>query len=136
VRSPAQLLIAGGIEPGRIQGMVPGVSLRRVVIRVAPAWFRRWWGRGVSAVTLPWAVYVAPDVLDWPVDQRNAIVLHELAHVVQWRRMGVARFLSRYLTEYLVARARGAGHDAAYRQISLEREAVSFSVRGRSAHRR
>ena len=51
------------------------------------------------------------------------LLCHELVHVRQWRRLGVAEFLRRYLGAYLRWRARGYSHDGAYRRIPLEVEA-------------
>jgi len=51
------------------------------------------------------------------------LLAHELMHVRQFRRYGVAAFLAKYFVEYLRARARGKPHSEAYRGISLEREA-------------
>jgi hypothetical protein len=51
------------------------------------------------------------------------LLAHELAHVDQYLRLGIPRFFLRYLTEYLRRRLAGQGHGAAYRAISLEREA-------------
>jgi hypothetical protein len=48
---------------------------------------------------------------------------HELAHVRQYRRLGSAAFLGRYIGEYAGRRLRGARHTAAYHAISFEREA-------------
>jgi hypothetical protein len=51
------------------------------------------------------------------------LLRHELAHVGQWRRLGVLRFLRRYLGSYLRWRLRGYGHWGAHRRIPLEVEA-------------
>ena len=51
------------------------------------------------------------------------LMRHELAHVRQWRRLGVSGFLRRYIGSYLRQRLRGYGHWAAYRRIPLEIEA-------------
>ena len=48
---------------------------------------------------------------------------HELVHVAQWRRLGVAGFLVAYLAAYLRWRLLLHGHWDAYRRISLEIEA-------------
>jgi hypothetical protein len=48
---------------------------------------------------------------------------HEAVHVAQWRRLGVLRFLARYLGAYLRWRLAGYPHRAAYRRIPLEVEA-------------
>jgi hypothetical protein len=51
------------------------------------------------------------------------LLRHELVHVEQWRRLGVAGFLAAYLGAYLHWRLRHHGHWDAYRRIPLEIEA-------------
>jgi len=51
------------------------------------------------------------------------LLRHEQEHVHQWRRLGVIRFLWRYLGSYLRWRLRGYDHWGAYRRIPLEVEA-------------
>ena len=51
------------------------------------------------------------------------LLRHELVHVEQWKRLGVAGFLIRYVGSYLRGRLRGYGHRAAYLRIPLEAEA-------------
>ncbi len=51
------------------------------------------------------------------------LLAHELTHVRQYGRYGMAAFLGRYLGEYLRARLAGVSHAKAYRGISFEREA-------------
>jgi len=63
------------------------------------------------------------------------LLAHELAHVRQYRRLGSAAFLGRYLGEYLGRRSRGARHAAAYRAISFEREAEDELVAVRDEER-
>jgi hypothetical protein len=58
------------------------------------------------------------------------LLAHELTHVRQYRRYGMAAFLGRYVGEYLAARFAGASHAEAYRGISFEREAESASRLG------
>jgi GNAT superfamily N-acetyltransferase len=53
----------------------------------------------------------------------QALLAHERAHVDQYRRHGLPRFLFRYLSDYLRARARGRPHEEAYAEIGFEREA-------------
>lgn len=55
--------------------------------------------------------------------QNERLLRHELEHVRQWRRHGVAGFLVRYLGAYAWWRVRGFPHKAAYRRIPLEIEA-------------
>jgi hypothetical protein len=51
------------------------------------------------------------------------LLRHEREHVDQWRRLGVIRFLVRYVGSYLRWRLHGYGHWGAYRRIPLEVEA-------------
>ena len=48
------------------------------------------------------------------------LLAHELQHVQQYERMGFTGFLTRYLLAYGTWRARGYGHQAAYRRIPAE----------------
>ena len=57
------------------------------------------------------------------------LVGHELVHVRQWRELGVARFLWRYLGAYFRGRLRGLRHAEAYAAIPLEREARALNGR-------
>lgn len=59
----------------------------------------------------------------------DRLLRHELVHVRQWQRLGVVRFLVRYLGAYLRWRLRGYGHWAAYERIPLEVQAVWESGR-------
>ncbi|MDQ5872247.1 MAG: DUF4157 domain-containing protein [Acidobacteriota bacterium] len=51
------------------------------------------------------------------------LLAHELTHVAQYRRLGAAPFLGRYVGEYLRGRFAGLDHRTAYLSISFEREA-------------
>ncbi len=57
------------------------------------------------------------------------LLRHELVHVRQWRRLGVAGFGVRYLGAYARWRVRRYPHWAAYRRIPLEIEA-DWEARG------
>lgn len=59
----------------------------------------------------------------------DALVAHELVHVRQWRELGAARFLWRYLGTYARGRAAGLGHQQAYAAIPLEVEARHLAGR-------
>ncbi len=58
----------------------------------------------------------------------RALLAHELVHVEQYRRLGLFRFLARYVREYLSGRRQGLSHLEAYRAISLEKEARERSA--------
>ena len=51
------------------------------------------------------------------------LLRHELEHVRQWRRLGPAGFLLRYLGAYVRGRLHGYDHWGAYRRIPLVVEA-------------
>ncbi len=57
------------------------------------------------------------------------LLRHEEEHVRQWRELGPARFLRRYLGAYVSGRWHGFGHRAAYRMIPLEIEAEEAARR-------
>lgn len=82
---------------------------------------------GAAATTLGRFVFVRPEALD-----SARLLRHELVHVRQWRRHGVAGFLRRYLGAYLRWRLRRYPHWAAYRRIPLEIEA-DWSARAQEA---
>ena len=73
---------------------------------------------GVAAITIGRLVSVRRRAAG-----NERLLRHELVHVEQWRRFGVAGFLVRYLGSYLGWRLRLYGHKAAYRRIPLEIEA-------------
>lgn len=73
---------------------------------------------GAAATTIGRFVFVTPRAVGSARLRR-----HELVHVRQWRRLGVAGFLVRYLGAYVRWRARRYPHWAAYRRIPLEIEA-------------
>jgi Domain of unknown function (DUF4157) len=56
-------------------------------------------------------------------ERDRELIAHELVHVRQWRELGAARFLVRYLAAYAHGRWRGLGHKAAYEAIPFEVEA-------------
>jgi hypothetical protein len=56
-------------------------------------------------------------------DHDADLIAHELVHVRQWRELGAARFLVRYVGAYARGRWHGLGHQAAYEAIPPEAEA-------------
>jgi Domain of unknown function (DUF4157) len=62
-------------------------------------------------------------------DHDADLIAHELVHVRQWRELGAARFLVRYVGAYARGRWHGLGHQAAYEAIPLEAEARLASER-------
>jgi len=70
---------------------------------------------GAAATTFGRTVFVRRGVT--PSDRLRG---HEYEHVLQFHELGRARFLVRYVGEYLLWRLRRHGHAGAYRRISLE----------------
>ena len=124
--SSTQALQRSGIDRAELPATL--ALARGVSFRPAPAWFRRFWARDVAAVALPWAVYVRPATLQRISEGREGrLVVHEFAHVDQWRRLGPIRFVVDYLGDYLRGRLSGLPHDVAYRSIRLELEAEEIA---------
>lgn len=117
-----QVLRAGGIDAVRVRLLVDPVDPDQVVVRSAPSLMRRFWGRGITAMTLPNRIIVDPAVMTGRKGP-GSLLVHELIHVRQWGELGVIRFLWRYLSAYLGGRLQGLGHRAAYLAIPLEVEA-------------
>lgn len=126
------MLDRAGVDPARLVPVMPRVDPAEVTVQVAPWWLRSMWLSGISAMTLPWAVYVDPEVWDrfegGNEPRRDAhLMVHELMHVEQVRRHGAIRHTLRYAGSYLGGRARGLGHWDAYREVSFEQEARAAS---------
>jgi hypothetical protein len=117
-----QTLRAGGMDAVRVRLLVAPVDPDQVEVRSASRLMMRLWGRGISAMTLPNTIYVDPNVLTRSQGP-GPLLVHELIHARQWKELGVARFLWRYLAAYLSGRMRGLDHRAAYLAIPLEVEA-------------
>ncbi|MBV9495562.1 MAG: DUF4157 domain-containing protein [Acidobacteria bacterium] len=88
-----------------------------------PWWMRPFLRRDVIGLTLGRRVYIAPHMLERSEAELERLLRHELAHVRQVRRIGLLRFLWRYLGEYWMLRRSGKSASAAYNAISFEREA-------------
>lgn len=125
----ADLIAAAAIDVDTLAAALPRVDPARVPVRVAPRWFRAVWGPGISAVAMPWAVYLHPRHLDRPPGDLGRLIVHELTHVDQWRRLGFLRWARAYLGDYLRGRRRGMSHEESYRYIALEVEARAVSRR-------
>ena len=124
---PSVVARLGGADPVEIGNRIGLGDIDRVALRPAPKWMARAWRGDVAAMTLPWAIYVRPDVLGGDSVRLARLVNHELVHVRQWQQLGTMRFLNRYLTDYLRGRRKGLGHNQAYLAISLEKEAREVS---------
>jgi hypothetical protein len=109
-------------------------TLRLPVVHVHAGGFSKRLTRilNIQAITFSRTIFIAPrllrsdegDILLAPAH----LVVHEAAHVLQYRRVGLVQFLFRYLWEYVRALigcdGRGAkSHAASYRAISFEAQA-------------
>ena len=121
--NPTTLLAAAGILPAKIGAALPGLVLDRVVIRPAPVWLARVWGKPVSAMAIRNTIYFRPDILDRDPSDLGPLLVHELVHVHQWSQLGFFRFLWQYVSGYLRGRLTGLSHRDAYRAIPIEVEA-------------
>ena len=65
---------------------------------------------------------------------RRKLLAHELVHVEQYARLGVAKFLWRYVGEYARNLWRLCSHRRAYRAISFETEARASAARWADRH--
>jgi hypothetical protein len=103
---------------------IEGEEYASVAVRPVPCWLARSWGSGTEAMALPRVILASAAAFDRIVAGGAATLLvHESVHIDQWRRHGVARFLTRYLSDYLRGRAVGLPHRTAYRAIRFERDA-------------
>lgn len=106
----------------RVEGdfpLVPPADVARARIVAVP-----WLTPGVAAMTVGRLILLRRDHA-----HDRALVAHELVHVRQWRELGPARFLWRYLGGYARGRAAGLGHQRAYEAIPLEVEARELAGR-------
>jgi hypothetical protein len=106
------------------------LELSGVSIRVMPSWMSRMLGGGVAAMTLFDTIFVSSDRYEQVIGgEMPTLLLHELAHVGQWRREGRLAFLLQYVSDYLRNRLIGLDHDTAYRAIRFEAAAYDISER-------
>lgn len=124
----SDILRSSGIDPGSLATLMPRVDPAKVKVRVASKLFRRFWAKGIVAVALPTGVFVQPAVMDRfrtgaEPERSGRLIVHELMHIEQWRRLGAIRHITQYVGDYLRHRVRGFGHWEAYQAIRLEEEA-------------
>ncbi len=133
----ADILLGLGIDPERLAEAMPRVDPAGVKVRVASPLFRRFWAKGIAAVALPNGIFVSPTVMERfrsgaEPDRSGNLIVHELMHIEQWRRLGPMRHLVQYIGDYLRNRWDGFGHWESYRAIRIEQEArdVASSIIG------
>ncbi len=123
-----------GISLDVVRGALPSVELESVLIRQAGLVMRRTWATGILAITTPWGVFAHPRVMWWfhsgDNDQELAeLVAHELVHIEQLSRVGLARHAATYLFDYINARRAGKSHRDAYFGLAAEVEARAVAKR-------
>lgn len=131
--SAADGLAATGVDREWLSRVLTRVDPSQVPVREAPRWFRTLWARGIVAVAMPWAVYVTPAMMDRYEAGAEArslgrLLVHELAHIEQFRRLGAVRHITQYAFDYLRGRLRGKGHWGAYTSVRLEIEARAVAA--------
>ena len=119
----AELLVARGLDSFRLRLLIYPIQPESVQVRAAPRLMKRFWGKGIRAMTLRRTIFVDPAFLSEPQGRSGVLLVHELVHVRQWHDLGVLRFLWRYMGGYLRGRLSGLGHREAYLGIELEVEA-------------
>ena len=127
--SAAEALAASGIDRGLVAEELPRVDPSRVPVWAAARLFRAVWARGITAVAMPWGIYLHPDRIAEPLDSLGPLIVHELTHIDQWRRLGPIGWARAYLGDYVRSRRAGSAHQEAYRTIGLEVEAREVARR-------
>jgi len=124
-----EALARADLDLVRLTVALPTVDPAKIRVHAAPRWFRMFWARGINAVAMPWGVYVHPDSLKRPAPDIGRLMVHELTHIDQWRRLGATGWARAYVGDYLRGRRSGLGHHDAYRAVGLEKEARDITAR-------
>lgn len=101
---------------------VPDIAsaTRAKIIIGYPWWLRPFLARDVIAITLGHRIYIREMLEDTAFER---LIRHELAHVRQVERLGLLRFLWRYVAEFARNWVQLRSVPAAYAAISFEIEA-------------
>lgn len=109
--------------PEALEGMIAESG---AVVRFGyPWWLRPFLARDVIGITLGRRIYLSARVARTSGAYLERLLRHELAHVRQVGRLGLPRFLVRYVAEFARHLARERSVSAAYRKISFEVEAAA-----------
>ena len=128
------ILRAAGIDPATLHEVMPRVDPATIKVKVASPLFRRFWAKGIAAVAMPFGIFVQPAVMERfrtgsESERSGRLIVHELMHIEQWRRLGMFRHITQYVGDYLRNRFQGFGHWESYRAIRLEEEARDVAAR-------
>lgn len=124
--------LLGPADTPELRRRLEPVQPEAVEVRPVPRALLRVWPKWAAAMSVPWRVWVRPDVLYGNPAFLAEIVAHELVHVRQWRTNGVVGFLRHYLADYARGRLNRLGHLGAYRAIRFETEAYDVAASARS----
>jgi len=127
--SAAEVLAASEVDQDRVAAALPRVDPSRIPVWAAARFFRLFWPKGISAVAMPWGIYIHPERLAEGAHTLGLLIVHEVTHIEQWRRLGPWGWARSYLGDYWRGRRAGLGHHPAYREIGLEVEARDVSAR-------
>lgn len=125
----ARILARAEIDSDELRRTLHPVRPEDINVWPAAKPIRMLWRSGVRGVTLGPLVLADPRLLQEHGVALARLVVHELVHVRQFAELGYARFMFRYLREYVTARLHGEGHREAYLGISAESEARDVAER-------
>ena len=91
--------LLGDLDRPRLRVSLIPVRPESVAVRPLPRGLRRLWPKWAAAMTMPWGIYVRPDVLAGDEAFLARIIAHELVHARQWRTHGPVGFARHYLAD-------------------------------------
>lgn len=119
----AELVQPAGLA--RLRAEFPSLDLGPVEVRSIASVLERLCP-GVAGITIGHRIWVKRTLVG-EADDLLVLLVHELVHVQQWRRLGPIGFLVRYGCDYMGSRLRLRSHHAAYQAIPAEAEARSVA---------
>ncbi len=124
-----EALTRADLDLERLTVALPTVDPATIPVLSASRPFRLFWPKGISAIAMPWGIYLHPDRLEGSAADVGRLMVHELTHIDQWRCLGAIGWGRSYLGDYFRGRRSGLTHHEAYRAIGLEREARDVTAR-------
>ena len=120
--SATDFLTKAGVDRAAVGEKLPNVDSDRVLVQTVPWWLRMLWLPWVQGMATSSKIYIRADRFAHP-EQAASLVVHELVHIAQWRRLGRVRFAVRYIGEALGGLIRHRRARKAHDIISFEIEA-------------